>query len=63
MPKEDQGYFTVELELPEGATLERTRRVTDRAMKYLMGLSDVEYVLNVTGVRRPDWAAIRRTAS
>ena len=49
MPKEDQGYFTVELELPEGATLERTRRVTDRAMKYLMGLSDVEYVLNVTG--------------
>ena len=25
MPKEDQGYFTVELELPEGATLERTR--------------------------------------
>ena len=49
MPKEDQGYFTVELELPEGATLERTRLVTDRAMKYLMGLSDVEYVLNVTG--------------
>ena len=25
MPQEDQGYFTVELELPEGATLERTR--------------------------------------
>ena len=49
MPKEDQGYFTVELELPEGATLERTRRVTDRAMAYLMGLPDVEYVLNVTG--------------
>ena len=49
MPQEDQGYFTVELELPEGATLERTRRVTDRAMKYLMSLEDVEYVLNVTG--------------
>ena len=32
LPQEDQGYFTVELELPEGATLERTRRVTDRAM-------------------------------
>ena len=27
MPQEDQGYFTVELELPEGATLERTRKV------------------------------------
>lgn len=49
MPQEDQGYFTVELELPEGATLERTRRVTDRAMAYLMALPDVEYVLNVTG--------------
>ena len=49
MPQEDQGYFTVELELPEGATLERTRRVTDRAMEYLMSLPDVEYVLNVTG--------------
>ena len=49
MPQEDQGYFTVELELPEGATLERTRRVTDRAMEYLMSLEDVEYVLNVTG--------------
>ena len=49
MPQEDQGYFTVELELPEGATLERTRMVTDRAMNYLMSREDVEYVLNVTG--------------
>ena len=44
MPQEDQGYFTVELELPEGATLERTRHITERAMNYL-----IEYVLNVTG--------------
>lgn len=49
MPKEDQGYFTVELELPEGATIERTREVTDRAMEYIMSLPDVEHVLNVTG--------------
>ena len=49
MPQEDQGYFTVELELPEGATLERTRHVTERAMNYLMSREDVEYVLNVTG--------------
>lgn len=49
LPQEDQGYFTVELELPEGATLERTREVTDRAMKYLMSCEDIEYVLNVTG--------------
>ena len=49
MPQEDQGYFTVELELPEGATIERTREVTDRAMEFLMNDPDVEYVLNVTG--------------
>ena len=49
MPQEDQGYFTVELELPEGATLERTRHITERAMNYLMSREDVEYVLNVIG--------------
>ena len=49
IPKEDQGYFTVELELPTGATLERTREVNDRAMEFLLRQHDVEYVLNVTG--------------
>ncbi len=49
MPKEDQGYFTVELELPVGTTLERTRVVTDRAMDFLMRQPDIQYVLNVTG--------------
>lgn len=49
MSPEDQGYFTVELELPEGATIERTRKITDRAMHELMANPDVEYVLNVTG--------------
>ena len=49
MSPEDQGYFTVELELPEGATIERTRAVTDRAMQLLMDDPDVDHVLNVTG--------------
>jgi len=49
MPREDQGYFTIELELPEGATIERTREVTDRAMAYLLEDPDVEHILNVTG--------------
>ena len=49
MTPEDQGYFTVELELPEGATIERTRKVTERAIAYLMEDPDVEHVLNVTG--------------
>ncbi len=49
IPQEDQGYFTVELELPEGATLERTREVTNRAMAYLMAQPDVAHVLDVKG--------------
>ncbi len=49
LPVEDQGYFKVELELPEGATIERTRIVTERAIDYLMTLPEVAYVQNVTG--------------
>ena len=49
LPIEDQGYFTVELELPESATLERTRAVTDRAVAYLIKHPAVAYVQNVTG--------------
>ena len=49
MPEEDQGYFKVELELPEGATLERTRLVTDRAVEFLKAHPAVGYVQNVTG--------------
>lgn len=49
LPIEDQGYFTVELELPETATLERTRIITDRAIDFIMKDPAVEYVQNVTG--------------
>lgn len=49
LPVEDQGYFKVELELPEGATLERTRTVTERAVRYLMDNPAVKYVQSVAG--------------
>ncbi|MDO4180022.1 MAG: multidrug efflux RND transporter permease subunit [Bacteroidales bacterium] len=49
LPIEDQGYFKIELELPEGATLERTRKVTERAVDYLMQNPAVEYVQSVAG--------------
>lgn len=49
IPQEDQGYFTVELELPEGSTLERTRVVTDRAISFLNKVDAVQYVQNITG--------------
>lgn len=49
LPIEDQGYFKIELELPEGATLERTRIVTEHAVEYLMKNPAVEYVQSVAG--------------
>lgn len=49
LPVEDQGYFKVELELPENATLERSRIVADRAVDYLMKLDEVDYVQSVVG--------------
>jgi hydrophobe/amphiphile efflux-1 (HAE1) family protein/NodT family efflux transporter outer membrane factor (OMF) lipoprotein len=49
IPEEDQGFFTVELEMPEGATLERTRIVADRAIVFLQSLPAVAYVQNLTG--------------
>ncbi len=49
MPPEDQGNFKIELELPEGATLERTREVTRRAMSYLATRPEIDYLLDVVG--------------
>ena len=49
LPEEDQGYFKVELALPEGATLERTRKVTERAVDYLKEHPAVAYVQSVAG--------------
>ncbi len=49
LASEDQGYFTVELELPVGSTLERTREVSDRAMEFFMRQPDIEHVLDVVG--------------
>lgn len=49
IPQEDQGFFTVELEMPEGTTLERTRVIADRAINYLENHKAVDYVINNTG--------------
>lgn len=49
IPQEDQGFFTVELQMPEGTTLERMREVTDRAIRFIDNHDAVRYVQNVTG--------------
>ncbi len=49
IPEEDQGKFTVEIELPEGATLSRTVEVTKRAVDFIMKLPGVLHVQSVAG--------------
>ncbi len=49
IPQEDQGYFTVELEMPEGTTLERMRKVSARAVNYLNHHEAVLHVQSVDG--------------
>lgn len=49
IPQEDQGFFTVELEMPEGTTIERSNSITERAVSYIDHHEDVSFVQNVTG--------------
>ncbi|GJM63166.1 multidrug efflux RND transporter permease subunit [Persicobacter diffluens] len=49
IPEEDQGYFTVEIALPDGASLDRTSRVVDRAEAFIMSHPAVAYVQTVKG--------------
>lgn len=49
IPQEDQGFFTVELEMPEGTTIERTRAVSERAIAFIGAHEAVSYVQNVIG--------------
>jgi hydrophobe/amphiphile efflux-1 (HAE1) family protein len=48
IPSEDQGYFTTTLTLPDGASLERTEKVTTKIQKYIKSLPGVDMV-TVTG--------------
>jgi HAE1 family hydrophobic/amphiphilic exporter-1 len=49
VPDEDQGYFFVNVELPPGASLERTREVMDRVTEILMETPGVQNVASVGG--------------
>ena len=43
LPDEDQGYTYVNVQLPSGASLERTRAVVDQAEKIIMDTPGVQY--------------------
>ena len=49
LPQEDKGGFLIDVQLPEGATLQRTETVTERATKLLQELEGVENVLAING--------------
>ena len=49
IPNEDQGYFLVNIELPDGATLERTKRIVDRINKRITETPGVAHVITVNG--------------
>ncbi|TAK85008.1 MAG: multidrug efflux RND transporter permease subunit [Betaproteobacteria bacterium] len=49
VPPEDQGYVFGNIQLPDGATLERTRRMTDEVIKMARANPGVQNVLAVVG--------------
>ncbi|QCQ21884.1 efflux RND transporter permease subunit [Desulfoglaeba alkanexedens] len=49
LPIEDKGGFFCDVQLPEGATLERTGQVLTQATEKLLKLEGVEHVLSVGG--------------
>lgn len=49
LPEEDQGYFVSVIQLPPGATTERTIEVLSLVEKYFMQLPEVAHVVGVVG--------------
>jgi HAE1 family hydrophobic/amphiphilic exporter-1 len=49
LPEEDQGYFFIEVQLPDAASLTRTETVLDRVERQLLGIPGVTNVISVSG--------------
>ncbi len=49
LPEEDQGAFFIAVQLPDGASVTRTRRVTERVEGILKGLPQIENTLSIVG--------------
>ncbi|MBK9161461.1 MAG: efflux RND transporter permease subunit [Nitrosomonadales bacterium] len=49
LPSEDQGYFISVIQLPSGATRERTLEVLTQVEQYFLGQKEVEHVIGVAG--------------
>jgi HAE1 family hydrophobic/amphiphilic exporter-1 len=49
VPGEDEGYFFVDVELPAGASLERSSAIMDRVNEIFMGMEGVQNVITIGG--------------
>jgi HAE1 family hydrophobic/amphiphilic exporter-1 len=49
IPEEDMGYFFVNIQLPNAASLQRTNEVTQKADEIVMSFPEVEYVTTSAG--------------
>src|SRR5258706_9025394 len=49
VPSEDQGYIFGSIQLPDGATLERTRRMSDEMTKLVMANPGVQATIGIIG--------------
>jgi hydrophobe/amphiphile efflux-1 (HAE1) family protein len=50
IPEQDQGYLITVLQLPAGATLDRTEAVVERAIEIIMGTPGIEHVAPFAGL-------------
>lgn len=49
IPEEDMGYFYVNIQLPDAASLQRTSVISNAIEEILLDYPEVEFVLNATG--------------
>lgn len=63
VPPEDEGWGIVNIRLPDGASMERSIAVTDRAAKFLQGIEGVVNVLTISGFSIIDGANASNTGT
>lgn len=49
MPDEDMGYFFVNVQLPDAASIQRSDEITKKIEDILLGFDEIEYVTTATG--------------
>ena len=61
IPEEDMGYFFVNVQLPNAASLQRSDEITKRVEQILMDFPEIEYVTTATGYSILSGAMISNT--